>query len=121
MHERIQQLRAQKDMTLAQVAEYLGVTEATAQRYETGKGIKSIPYDVIEKYANMFGCAPAYIMGWEREESVTGGVKKDNDTIVNIIVRLRMDEDFLSIVNLLSSLDNEKLSSVKQMLQAFSK
>lgn len=121
MHERIQQLRAQRDLTLSQVADYLGVTEATAQRYETGKGIKNIPYDAIEKYANLFNCAPQYIMGWEREECLTEDIIKDNDIIANIIVRLRMDKDFLSIVDLLSTLDNEKLISVKQMLKAFSK
>jgi transcriptional regulator with XRE-family HTH domain len=67
MHERIKELRSRKGMTLASVADYLEVTEATAQRYETGKGIKTIPYEVIEKYANLFHCTPSYIMGWEGE------------------------------------------------------
>ena len=54
MHERIKELRHKKGMTLAQIADALGTTEATAQRYESGKGIKSIPYEVIEKYANIW-------------------------------------------------------------------
>lgn len=121
MHERIKLLRMKNEMTLSQVAEYLGVTEATAQRYETGKGIKSVPYEVIEKYANLFKCSPQYIMGWEKEESLTEKVSKDNDIIVDIIARLRIDDNFLSIVHMLSLLDSEKLTSVKQMLKAFSK
>lgn len=68
MHERIKELRNQKGLTLSQVANYLGVTEATAQRYETGKGIKTIPYRAIEKYANLFNCSPQYIMGWNEED-----------------------------------------------------
>ena len=121
MHERIKELRVQRGKTLAQVAEYLGVTEATAQRYETGKGIKTVPYEVIEKYANLFNCKPQYIMGWDREESVTAEIKKDNDIIADIIVKMRLDKEFLSIVEMLSTLDREKLSGVKQMLKAFLK
>jgi len=42
-NERIHEKRTEKGITLAQVADRLGVTEATAQRYERGN-IKSIPY-----------------------------------------------------------------------------
>lgn len=121
MHERIKELRTQRSLTLSQVADYLGVTEATAQRYETGKGIKSVPYEVIEKYANLFKCTPQYILGWDSEDSLTEDVKKDNDTIVSIIARMRLDKDFLSVVDILNTLDAEKFASVKQMLQAFLK
>jgi len=68
MHERIKDLRNKKGYTLSKVADWLDVTEATAQRYETGKGIKTIPYEVIEKYANLFHCSPSYLMGWDEEE-----------------------------------------------------
>lgn len=67
MHDRIRKLRSDRGMTLSQVADKLGVTEATAQRYESGKGIKAIPYEVIEKYANIFNCKPQFIIGWEDE------------------------------------------------------
>lgn len=43
-NERIRARRIEKGITLAQVAEKLGVTEATAQRYECGN-IKNIPYE----------------------------------------------------------------------------
>lgn len=121
MHDRIKELRSKRGFTLAQVADYLNVTEATAQRYETGKGIKTIPYEVIEKYANMFNCPPAYIMGWDEEESVTEEIKKDNDITTDIIVRMRIDNDFLSVVETLNTLDEEKFELIKQMLNAFQK
>lgn len=43
-NDRIRSMRIQKGITLAQIAEKLGVTEATAQRYESGN-IKSVPYE----------------------------------------------------------------------------
>ena len=121
MHVRIKELRNKRGFTLAQVADFLNVTEATAQRYETGKGIKSIPYEVIEKYANMFNCSPSYIMGWDREESITEEIKKDNDIMSDIIVRMRIDKDFLSVVETLNKLEEDKFKLIKQMLNAFNK
>ena len=69
-NERIKTLRLSHRMTLKEVSARLGVTEATAQRYESNN-IKVIPYDAIEKYADIFGCSPSYIMGWENETQIT--------------------------------------------------
>lgn len=63
-NERIKQMRLLNDYTLKQVASFLGITEATAQRYESG-AIKSVPYDLLVSYAKIFHCSPAYLMGWE--------------------------------------------------------
>lgn len=63
-NERIHERRIEKGITLAQVAEKLGVTEATAQRYECGS-IKSIPYECMCAYGELLNCSPAYLMGWE--------------------------------------------------------
>lgn len=63
-NERIREKRLDKGITLAQIADALGVTEATAQRYESGN-IKSVPYEHMCKYGEILGCSPAYLMGWE--------------------------------------------------------
>lgn len=64
LNERIKSLRMLHDLTLKDVSSRLNITEATAQRYESGE-IKTIPYDKIVAYAEMFGCSPSYLMGWE--------------------------------------------------------
>ena len=69
-NERIHERRIEKGITLAQVAERLGVTEATAQRYERGN-IKSIPYEHMCAYGEILNCSPAYLMGWESNSTVT--------------------------------------------------
>lgn len=71
-NERIHERRIEKGITLAQVAEKLGVTEATAQRYECGS-IKSIPYECMCAYGELLNCSPAYLMGWEENSSVNTG------------------------------------------------
>ena len=68
-NDRIRHLRKSKGYTLKDIAERLGVSEATAQRYESG-AIKNVPYDHIVKYAELLSCTPQYIMGWEPEENI---------------------------------------------------
>ena len=48
-------------------------------------------------------------------------VEKKNDVISDIIVRMRHDKDFLSVVTLMYNLDSEQLGGVRQMLSAFAK
>lgn len=68
-NERIRSKRQEKGITLAQIANKLGVTEATAQRYESGN-IKSVPYEHMCAYGEILGCSPAYLMGWEDAEEI---------------------------------------------------
>lgn len=65
-NERIRQRRLERGLTLAQVADKLQVTEATAQRYESGS-IKNVPYEHMCTYAEIFNCSPSYLMGWSEE------------------------------------------------------
>lgn len=64
-NERIKELRRQSNLTLKEVATSVGTTEATMQRYESGNGIKNIPYEVITKLSVIFDCDPSYIMGYQ--------------------------------------------------------
>lgn len=47
--------------------------------------------------------------------------EKKNDIIVDIVTRLRTDEDFLSLVETLNTLNEEQLQSVKMLMSAFIK
>ena len=70
INERIKEIRKNKNITLLEMAEYLGVSEATAQRYESG-GIKNIRYETICKLAELFDCDPIYLMGLSENSSGT--------------------------------------------------
>lgn len=64
LNERIKNMRIRCGYTLAYVADLIGVKEATMQRYESGD-IKNIKHETIVKLSEIFGCSPAYLMGWE--------------------------------------------------------
>lgn len=83
---KVKELRTTSGLTLKEIAQRLGVTEATAQRYETGNGIKSIPYDKIVLYSEIFGVTPEYIMGWEVKKSLPDADKLADITLNPVIV-----------------------------------
>lgn len=88
-NERLKQLRDGSGVSLKEMADLCGVSEATAQRYESGH-IRQVPYDAIIAYATKFRCSPSYIMGWEDadvpyalrpdESSLLADYNKLNDT-----------------------------------------
>jgi transcriptional regulator with XRE-family HTH domain len=62
INEKIKEMRQRRGLTLLEVAEHLGVKEATVQRYESGN-IKNIKHKTIYKLADLFKCDPCYLMG----------------------------------------------------------
>lgn len=83
-NERIHEKRIEKGITLAQIADRLGVTEATAQRYERGN-IKNIPYEHMCAYGEILNCSPAYLMGWDEEDPTIQNRDKDLEAIEKIL------------------------------------
>lgn len=63
---RIKFYRLQAGLTLLEVANKLGVKEATVQRYESGT-IKNLKYDTISELARIFGVKPGQLLGWEED------------------------------------------------------
>lgn len=63
INDRIRQRRIEMGLTLKQVAEELGVQEATVQRYESG-AIKSIGHETIIELSDILHTNPSYLMGW---------------------------------------------------------
>lgn len=113
MHDRIKELRNKNGLTLAQIADKLDVAEATAQRYETGKGIKTVPYEVIEKYANIFNCTPQYIMGWEEK------IKADPESMAQLHFEMITDEDFVELFEDYKKLDDTQKKIVADLVHNF--
>lgn len=73
--------------------------------------------DKIEAMAGYFGVQKSDLI----EEKLTDEQKAGNEALAGIIVRLRMDADFRQIVEMLNTLNGEKLKGVRHMLDAFAK
>ncbi len=111
--ERIKERRKELKWSQRELSDKMGYSNhSTITRIEAGK--VDIPQSRIVQFADVLGVSIAYLMGWDKEE-------KNNNTIASIVVRLRTDSDFLSLVESLDNLDEEKVRGVKQMLNAFLK
>ena len=104
-------------MSADELGKKLGKDRSTIYRCEKGD-IENLPLDILEPIAKALDTTPQYLMGWVE---VTPAETKNNDIMADIIVRMRTDADFLSVVELLNNLDSDQLASVKQMLKAFNK
>lgn len=86
LNKRIKERRKNQNKTLLEVAEFIGVKEATMQRYESGE-IKTIPYKNIELIAECLDCSPSYLMGWDEEIKNYSDDELD-EQIINVFNRL---------------------------------
>ena len=82
IRDRIRTMRKKNNITLLEMAECLGVSEATAQRYESGN-IKHIKHESICKLAKLFNCDPTYLMGWGPDSPGTYNSTITNSSVVN--------------------------------------
>ena len=68
---RLKHCRDLKGYTLKYIADRVGVTEATVQRWESGN-IKSLRHIRIAKLSEVLGVSPAYLMGWDESHPTFG-------------------------------------------------
>lgn len=80
MSKRIKELRMAKGMTLLQLANKIGVSEGTVQRYESGN-IPNLKYDMIVALSEALDTTPVHLMGWDDKygsdpDEITGEERK---------------------------------------------
>lgn len=98
-----------KDRTT--VAEDLGLPYSTVTDWVNGKKYPRI--NNIEKLAKYFNVSKSDLIE-DFEE-----IKKDNDRLATIIIKLRTNKDLLDVVERLVSLDKAKLKSLSRLLDTF--
>ena len=99
-NERIKELRLQNKLTLEEVANIVGVTKATVQRWESGL-IANMRRDKIASLAKALHTSPGYILGIENSNyGVNNGIIGNNNNNNNIISKEKLspiDEAILTI------------------------
>lgn len=65
--QRIHAARKAKGLTLLEIADKVGLSEATIQRYEAGK-IANVSIDMVKKIAAALGVSAQYLLGWGSDE-----------------------------------------------------
>lgn len=102
-------LKSGKDRST--IAEDLDMSYSTLTDWVNGKKYPRI--NNIEKLAVYFNISKSDLIE-DFEE-----IKKDNDRLTTIIVKLRMNKELLDVVERLVSLDKAKLESLSRLLDTF--
>jgi transcriptional regulator with XRE-family HTH domain len=111
--ERIKQRREELELSQEELARRLGYkSRSSINKIENDAS--GLPQTKIVAIANALRTTPSYIMGWQEEQ-------QKNDTISDAVIRMRTDEEFMSVVDCLLSLETEKISIVKQLILTFQK
>ena len=105
--DRIKLRRIELGMSQDELARRLGYkSRSSINKIE--KDASGLPQTKIAAIASALQTTPSYIMGWEE-------MQKKNNVTTDIVLRLRSDDEFLSTVEMISQLNAEELSSIKQM------
>ena len=111
--ERIKQRRIELEWSQRELAARMKYSHhSTLARIESGK--VDVSQTRIVQFAEVLGVSVAYLMGWEEEQ-------KKNDIQADIILKMRTDSTFLSVVENLYKLDKDKLETINQMLNTLFK
>lgn len=81
--KKIRQKRIELEMTMKELGKLVDLSEATIQRYESGK-IKGVGIDIVKKLADALNVTPAYLMGWEED---TKELEDETSEKVKILAR----------------------------------
>lgn len=104
---------AQSGKDRRELSEIWGFPYSTVTEWINGKKYPRI--DRIEVMADYFGILKSDLI--EEKTPEHREMQKENDIISDVVVRMRTDKDFLSVVKALNKLDPEKLSSLLAFLK----
>lgn len=111
--EKIKLRRIEKGWSLQELADRMGyANRSTIARIESGK--IDPPQSKVVKFAEVLGTTVADLMNWEE-------VQKKNDALSDIVIRMRTDSNFFSIIEGLNRLTPIQLESIKRVVDAFPK
>ena len=108
---------ALNDKSRTDLANALGISYYTVTDWVKGK--KYPRMDKIEMLANYFGILKSDLIEVKTDEHRT--MQQKNSTLAAITVRMRTDDEFASIIEGINQLNQEQLSSVKQIVDVLLK
>ena len=99
------------------LARETGIDKGSMSHYVNGR--YEPKQDVIFALATALNVSEMWLWGYDCPMERPAPNVKNNDTLTDIVVRMRTDEEFASILKGLNQLDSVQLASVKQVVFAF--
>lgn len=113
---KIRSARLAKGMTQEELGTILGVQKSAIAKYESGR-VVNIKRSTLKKISDVLDIPPFELVFDQDHQRI----QQKNDTMSDVVVRMRMDSDFFAIIEGLNRLTPVQLASVKQVVDAFQK
>lgn len=111
--DRIKARRISLGWSQRDLAERMGYkNHSVVARIEAGK--VDLPSSRIDQFAKVLGLTHGYLLGLVSESE-----SKKNDQLASLIVKMRTDENFYSMVADLADLNEKQIQSVASLIAAF--
>ena len=109
--DRLKKALAMKNMKAVDLCEKTQIPKGAVSYYLSGKSTPKA--DRLYLICKALDVSEAWMLGYDVDMVVTQ-TQKNNDAIADIVVKLRTDNNFLSLVNALAT-DKEFLAAVESM------
>ena len=113
--DRLREALNDNNMKPIELAERADVPKSMVSYYLSGKSVPKA--DRIYKMAQVLGVSEAWLLGYDVPKVRTEEQKK-NDTLVDVVSKLRKDPEFFSVVADLAELSTSDYVSVKAIISA---
>lgn len=114
--EKIRAARLAKGMTQEELGAILGVQKSAIAKYESGR-VVNIKRSTLKKISDILNIPPFELIFDEEQKKI----HKKNDALSDIVIRMRTDNEFFSLIEGLNRLNPVQLASIKQVVDAFPK
>ncbi len=116
--QRLKEALAAANKKQADLVRETGLDRGSVSSYLSGK--YEPKQKAIYKMAQALNVSEAWLLGYNVPMARTDEQKK-NDSLASLVVRMRTDNEFYSMVSDLAELDDEKYQSIRQLVAALKK
>lgn len=118
LRHRLREALDDLQMKPIELAEKAAVPKSMISYYLSGKNVPKA--DRVYKMAHVLGVSEAWLLGYDVPKIRTAEQKK-NDTLVDVVSKLRNDPEFFEVVAQLAELPAEEYTSLKSIISALRK
>lgn len=113
--DRLREAMNDAGMTQADLMRATGLHRSAISRYLLGEYEPKA--HAVGKMAKALDVSEMWLFGYDVPKQRTAAQKK-NDTLAEVVVKLRSDDDFYEVVSMLAQLPPAEYASIKQLLVA---
>lgn len=114
--EKIKLLREEAKLSQGELAEKANTTKQNIYKYEKGI-ITNIPSDRIELIANALSTTPAYLMGWNDEDS-SDALVNDDEELTEYLEELKTRPELRMIFSLTKNATKKDVEKATKIIEA---